>query len=122
MQAARLSTGPLGLGEDLPMPVALRISFEFTGELRPYSFVRSVWTGYGNRLSQGIGIYNVMYVPLMIHSVMELLLSPHPVQVVEMTIKSTHDSRGDIESLMSATHLEFGNSSGQSWKRSLGPR
>lgn len=63
---------------------------------------------YGNRVSQGIGIYNVMYVPLMIHSVMELLLSPHPVQVVEMTIKSTHDSRGDIESLMSATHLEFG--------------
>jgi hypothetical protein len=46
IRPGRAGRGPLGLGEDLPMPVALRISFEFTGELRPYSFVRSVWTGY----------------------------------------------------------------------------
>lgn len=46
IRPGRDGRGPLGLGEDLPMPVALRISFEFTGELRPYSFVRSVWTGY----------------------------------------------------------------------------
>jgi hypothetical protein len=87
---------------------------------------------YGNRVSQGIGIYNVMYVPLMIHSVMELLLSPHPVQVVEMTITGVQllvlhtnvevfTGRGYSIPFRISTG-EFGNSSGQSWKRSLGPR